>query len=65
MPILVIVTDWAEEFPMTTLPKFSEVGLKEIEPTAGMLAAAVRATDVGEFVAVLTIFTFPAIEPAL
>ena len=65
LPVFVITTDFDEELPDATLPKPTEVGLRERTGEDGAAAVAVRPTDVGELAALLTIATVPERVPAL
>jgi len=65
LPLLLITTDLGEVLPMATLPKSKEVGFNARKAVGGTAATAVRLIDVGEFVALLTMFRFPENEPAL
>ena len=50
---------------MATLPKSKEVGFNARKAVGGTDATAVKLIDVGEFVALLTMFRLPENEPAL
>ena len=65
LPLLLITTDFANEFPKTTLPKFMEAGLRDNNNEGGTVATAARLMEVGEIVASLTMLKLPERAPAL
>src|SRR5437868_15517802 len=65
LPLLLITTDLGEVLHMATLPKSKDGGFNARNAVGGAAATAVKLIDVGEFVALLTMFRFPENEPAL
>ena len=65
MPVLVMVTLWiGEEVPVVTFPKLKLTGLTS-RVKVGAIPEPLRATEVGEVAALLTIETFPDTDATL
>ena len=64
LPMLLTTTDFVDELPTATLPKSKEDGFKDSTADGGATPVAVSPTEVGEFVASLTMFNVCATVPA-
>ena len=65
LPVLVMVTLWiGEEVPVVTFPKLKLTGLMS-RVRVGAIPEPLRATEVGEVAALLTIETFPDTDTTL
>lgn len=65
LPVFAITTDFDEELPAATLPKFKEVGFRERAGLDGAVAITLSPTDIGDAAALLAIDSVPENVPAL